>query len=60
MIRLVLTDIAKKEGRKVVNPETNRRIDDKGILVKQLDSYWKARIDDNDVEIQKPTKQKKD
>lgn len=59
MTRLVLTEIAKKENRKVINPQTNLKIDDKGVLVRKVDSYWKARIKDNDVEIQKASKPKK-
>ena len=56
MIRLVLTELAKKEKRKVVNPETMKRIGDDGVLIQKVDSYWKNRINDKDVEVFKKEK----
>lgn len=59
MIKLVLTAEAIKENRKVINPLTMLRVDERGVDVRKVDSYWRARIKDKDVEIQKASKTEK-
>jgi len=56
MIKLVLTELAK--DKKVIDPITGKKISSNGVQVRKINSYWKNRINDGDVEIEK--KQKKD
>jgi len=59
MITLVLTKEALEEGRVVIDPVTNKKVTDRGVRVRKITSYWRNRITDKDVEIQKPTENKK-
>ena len=63
MIKLVLTQESINEERKVINPLTMLPLDDNGVLVRKIDSYWNNRISDNDVVVEvtkAPLKKDKD
>ena len=57
MIKLVLTAAAK--DKKVIDPATGKKILPIGVHVRKVDSYWKKRINDGDVEIEKTKKKEK-
>ncbi len=59
MTTLVLTNEALEEGRVVIDPVTNKKVAERGVRVRKITSYWKNRITDKDVEIQKATETKK-
>jgi len=58
MITLVLTNEAIKDGRVVIDPETNKKVTERGVRVRKITSYWRNRITDKDVE-KKATEKKK-
>lgn len=59
MIKLILTEKAKKENKKVLDPKTLKRIPKDGVFVQKVDSYWTNRIKDGDVMIQEKKASKK-
>jgi len=56
MFNLVLTEEAK--NKKVIDPVTGKKIPVEGVNIRKIDSYWKNRINDGDVEIKKETEKK--
>ena len=49
MIKIVLTKEAK--DKKVIDPETLKRVSKNGLIIPKITSYWKNRKKDGDVEI---------
>jgi len=58
MIRII-----PKKDLKVMNPSTNKRVPDEGVVISKITTYWKRREDDGDITItkviaKKPNKKK--
>jgi hypothetical protein len=51
--------IPKHEDRKVINPDTMKRVPKEGIVIPKITTYWKRRKDDKDVTIEDLSKKKK-
>ncbi|RLA58276.1 MAG: hypothetical protein DRQ78_12300 [Epsilonproteobacteria bacterium] len=55
--------IIPKDGLKVINPETLRRVSKDGVVVRKLNTFWKRRLEDGDITVEdlsKKSKSKKD
>ena len=50
--------ITPKEGLKVINPETLKRVSKDGIVVQSVSSFWMNRLNDGDVTIEDLSKMK--
>ena len=52
-----MVHIIPKKDKIVINPTTNKKLPENGILV-NLNTYWKNRLLDKDIEILKNKKEK--
>lgn len=50
--------ITPKEGLKVINPDTMKRVSQNGIVVQSVTSFWTNRLNDGDVIIEDLSKKK--
>ena len=50
--------ITPKEGLKVINPETLKRLPKDGIVIRKMDTFWKRREKDGDITVEKLTVKK--
>ncbi len=50
--------IIPKEGLKVINPDTMKRVPKDGIVIKKMDTFWKRRLNDKDITIEDLSKKK--
>ena len=50
--------ITPKQGLKVINPETMKRVSRDGIVVQSVTSFWTNRLNDGDVIIEDLSKTK--
>jgi len=53
MIRII-----PKEGLKVINPDTMKRVPKDGIVIPKITTYWKNRKNDKDITIEDLSKKK--
>lgn len=51
--------IPKDENKKVVNPETLKRVSKDGVVIPKVTTYWKNRENDGDVKIEDLSKKSK-
>ncbi len=49
-----------KEGLKVINPDTMKRVPKEGIVIPKMNTYWNRRLKDKDITIKDLKKSKKD
>jgi len=50
--------IIPKEGLKVINPDTMKRVPKDGIVIPKITTYWKNRKNDKDITIEDLSKKK--
>ena len=50
--------IPKHEDKKVVNPDTLKRVPKEGIVIPKITTYWKRRKKDKDITIEDLSKKK--
>jgi hypothetical protein len=50
--------IIPKEGLKVINPDTMKRVPKYGIVIPKITTYWKNRLKDKDITIEDLSKKK--
>ncbi len=50
--------ITPKEGLKVINPDTMKKVSDVGLVVQSVTSFWMNRLNDGDVTIEDLSKKK--
>ena len=51
--------IIPKDGLKVINPETLKRVPKEGIVIPKLNTYWNRREQDKDITVEKIGKKAK-
>ncbi len=49
----------KHKDKKVINPETMKRVSEKGILIQKLNTYWRNRFNDGDINVKDLSKKVK-
>lgn len=50
--------IIPKDGLKVINPVTMKRVPKEGIVIKKMNTFWKRRLNDKDITIEDLSKKK--
>lgn len=51
--------IIPKDGLKVINPDTLKRVPKDGIVIRKMTTFWNNRLKDNDITIEDLKKVKK-
>ncbi|MHA1193236.1 MAG: DUF2635 domain-containing protein [Promethearchaeota archaeon] len=54
MYRIIPND----ENKKVINPDTHKRVPKEGIVIPKITTYWKRRKEDGDITIENLSKKK--
>ncbi len=50
--------IIPKDGLKVINPDTMKRVPKEGIVIKEMNTFWNRRLNDKDITIEDLSKKK--
>jgi len=50
--------IPKHEDKKVINPDTHKRVPKEGIVIQKVTTYWARRKNDGDITIENLSKNK--
>lgn len=50
--------IIPKDNLKVINPATLKRVPKEGIVIKEMNTFWKRRLNDKDITIEDLSKKK--
>ena len=50
--------IIPKDGLKVINPDTMKRVPKEGVIIPRVTTYWKRRKEDKDITIEDLSKNK--